>query len=93
MIGNNQNTKGTGTEMKQDDIMHLATMFERVATLLKSGVKPSQLSTVITACGGDYTNGLHYEWCQVIERLVQYYGTDFKDNTFKCNLYDIKKLK
>lgn len=79
--------------MKQDDIMHLATMFERVAKLLKSGVKPSDLQSVIIAMGGTYTNGLHYEWQQVIERLVQYYGTDFNDNTFKCNLYDIKKRK
>lgn len=79
--------------MKQDDIMHLATMLERVAMLLKSGVSPSKLQSVIVGMGEPYNNGLHYEWCQVIERLVQYYGTDFKDSTFKCGTFDINKLK
>ena len=93
MIGNNQNTKGTGTEMKQDDIQHLATMLERVAMLLKSGVSPSKLQSVIVGMGEPFRHGLHYEWERIIERLVRYYGTNFDDSTFKCGTFDINKLK
>ena len=71
----------------------LLVLLKKVVLLLENGVKPSDLSHVLSNMGEAYNNGLNFEFKHIFERLSRYYDKDFKESNFKTSMYDIDKVK